>query len=81
MGLGSRARLENLTAIGEVERETQRIGLSTFSSSLAFEMTLKDEGSVTTQMNANLNSQTKDLKTQKEKEDERRRNGEGRQCW
>ena len=68
MGLGSRARLENLTATGELERETQRMGLSlpAFSSSLAFEK-LEDEGSATTQMNANLNSQTKDLKKQKEK--------------
>ena len=70
MGLGSRARLENLTAIGEVECETQRMGLSTFpafSSSLAFEKTLEDEGTATTQIYANLNSQTKDLKKQKEK--------------
>jgi Pin2-interacting protein X1 len=82
MGLGSRAPLENLTAIGEVERETQRMGLLTFpafSSSLAFEKTLKDEGSATTQMNANLNSQTKDLKKQKEKKtkDEEMENGDG----
>ena len=64
MGLGSRTRLENLTAIGEVERETQRISLSTFpvfSSSLAL---VEDEGSATTQVNANL---TKDLKEQKVK--------------
>ena len=108
MGLGSRARLENLTAIGEVERESQRMGLSTFpafsSSSLAFEKTLKDEGltaigeveretqrislstfpafsssslafekmlkdggSATTQMDANLDSHTKDLMKQKGK--------------
>lgn len=70
MGLGSRARLENLTAIGEVERETPRMGLSTFptfSSSLAFEKTLEDEGSAITQVNANLNSQTKDSKKQKKK--------------
>jgi Pin2-interacting protein X1 len=70
MGLGSRARLEDLTAFGEVERETQRMGLSTFpafSSSLAFEKTLKDEGSVTTQMDANLDSHTKDLMKQKRK--------------
>ena len=70
MGLGSRAPLENLTAIGEVELERERMGLSTFpafSSSSAFEKTLKDEGSATTQMNANLNSQTKDLKKKKKK--------------
>ena len=70
MGLGSRARLENLTAIGEVERETPRMGLSTFpafSSSLTIEKTLEDKGTAATQMNANLNSQRKDLKKQKEK--------------
>ena len=70
MGLGSRARLENLTAIGEVERETERMDLSTFpacSSSLAFEKTLKDQGSPTPQMNANLNLQTKDSKKKKKK--------------
>ena len=70
MGLGSRARLENFTAIGEVEGETQRMGLLTFpafSSSLVFEKTLNDEGSATTQMNASLNSQTKDSRKKKKK--------------
>ena len=70
MGLGSRARPENLTTTGEVEQETQRMGLSpfpAFSSSLTFEKSPEGEGSATTQMNANLNSQTKDLKKQKGK--------------
>jgi Pin2-interacting protein X1 len=70
MGLGSRARLENLTAIGQVERETQRMGLSTFpafSSSLASEKTLEEEGSATIQMNANLHFQARDSKKKEEK--------------
>lgn len=69
MGLGSRARLENITTIGEVGRETHRMGLSTFSafSSLALEKTLKDEGLTTTQMNVDLDSQSKDLKKKKKK--------------
>ena len=74
MGLGSRARSENLTTIGEftaeVEQETQRMGLSPFPAflpSLTFGKTPEGEGSAETQMNVNLNSQTKGLKKQKEK--------------
>lgn len=74
MGLGSRARSENLTTIGEftaeVEQETQKMGLSPFPAflpSLTFGKTPEGEGSAETQMNVNLNSQTKGLKKQKEK--------------
>ena len=80
MGLGSRARLETLTAIGEVDRESPRMGLSpTFPATLIFKKTLEDEGSATAQMNANFNPQTKDLKKQKEKKskDEEMENGDG----
>jgi len=74
MGLGSRARLESLTSIGDVEQETQRIGLSKFSVSslsLAFDKTLKDpdpEAPATIpKTDANSNPKIKDLERQKKK--------------
>lgn len=74
MGLGSRARLENSTAIGELGQETQNMGLSNFSafsSSLARpkDPDLEDPATMA-KMDADSNPQTVDLERQKKKKNE-----------
>lgn len=74
MGLGSRARLENSTAIGELGQETQNMGLSNFSASSSSLARPKDpdleDPATMAKMDADSNPQTLDLERKKKKKNE-----------